>query len=242
MRFPTIAIVCCFLSFAASAQFKKGDRMLGTSFLTGSFTSGTTETNITQRNKNLDITITPMAGIFISERTVVGASVLLRYQQQKLSNTFSGTIYRKDNYKVFDGGLGVFARQYFKGGGSILPFAHAFLNGGAGKVNTDGVHYYNAGGAAIKENYKGHSEGRMFFNTGLHAGITKMIGSHAGIDAFVGYNFSATGFTTVTDGSKFNQSTSMPIETYHTEIKQTYNAHAVVFGVGVQVFLGKRGS
>jgi hypothetical protein len=241
-----LTLACALLLSAASfAQFKKGDRLIGSTIGTTSYGSGNTDFTSSGRygstlhTKNFSVNLSPLAGIFITDNAVIGGSLLFQVSRQKASNSTSGTIYKRDNANVTDAGAGFFFRQYLKGSASLRPFAHIYLNAGSGKVTGNGVYYYNYQTTTATESYDTYTSGRFFINTGINAGVTKMIAPGIGIDAFIGYGFSSTDFKSITDGRVDYASAAIPDETYHRETGQHYSGSSLNLGIGVQVFLKK---
>lgn len=215
--------------------------MIGATIGTALISSGKTEYTFpngtqgyTTNNNNWNITISPSIGWFIQNNSVVGGSIILNSSHQKTWNeNTSGLTYKEDNYHNTDFGLGVFYRYYFSTSNTIKPFGHIYINGGSGTTKTDG--FYNTS-AAQSESYTGKSSDKLFYNLGVNAGITKMINSTIGLEAFVGYVHSYSKFTTKTKSVMVLGSSSTTAE---YEPTQRFSGNGVSVGVGLQIFLSK---
>jgi hypothetical protein len=147
----------------------------------------------------------------------------------------SGTTYREDNSNNTDFGLGIFYRYYFSVDGRVKPFAHAYVNGGSGTTKTDGFYY----ALNYSQAYTGKSSDRFFYNLGLNAGITKIIGRMIGLEGFVGYAHSLSKFTTTTVATT---NSNGAITTSEYQPTQKFTGNGVTVGIGVQLFLPHKAS
>ncbi|MBE2231371.1 MAG: hypothetical protein IAE96_12055 [Chitinophagaceae bacterium] len=240
-----LLLVSCSFILSASAQFQRGDKMIGSSVGTLSLSSGTADIEVssigsnTSRITGYSILINPSAGWFVSENTVAGISLSLNPNSKKTTYEQSGSTYQRDKNNGFSIGIGGWARQYFSGG-SLLPFGQLALNGGLSTLKTEGFFYGGAGLGAYKTSYKGSSNGGSFVNAALSAGATKMLGQNAGLDIFLGYTFSY-------NKNVFKQTTLRDdgvdgsIDTRsENETSTKFTNHGFSAGIGFQVFLRKK--
>lgn len=232
-------------SMTSKAQFSKGDRMIGTSIGTLLFNSGTADISVasignnTSRITSYNLTLGPSLGWFVSEKTVVGATLNINPNGQKTTYEQSGSTYQSDKNTGFNIGAGGFARNYFTGK-SLLPFAQFSLNGGLSSLKTEGFFYGGAGNGAYKISYTGSTNGGMFVNTALSGGFTRLIGENAGLDFYLGYTYSYNKnvFKKTTlrdDGNNGSIDTRSENET-----TTKFTNHGFTAGVGFQVFLRKK--
>ena len=231
----------------AFAQFKKGDRMYGAAVANIFFNAGNADQTVTSigsltyRTTGYGVNICPSMGWFISEKTVVGASLSINPTSQKTTYESNGSTFQKDQSKNFNIGLGGFARHYLGGGSSFLPFGQIGVNAGINTLTTEGFFYGGSGPSAYKETYDGKSSGGFFINSAFSLGFTKMVGEFTGLDIFAGYNFSTNKNTFKTtrlrdDGNNGSIDTRSVNETV-----TNFTNHGFLLGVGFQVFLrGKK--
>jgi hypothetical protein len=241
-----LASISVFLFLPSSAQFAKGTVMPGAAIATGYMSSGethfsgTNQLSSTISNTNTSISLSPSVGWFMNSNTVAGGSVFLLYNSQKLRQGSGGITNKKDNTKNMDLGLGGFIRYYLNTKSSLRPFAHAYLNGGSGSSEIDGVYYTSGFGGTDKSSYEGNSSGRFFYNAGVNAGVTKMLNEHIGLEAFLGYGFSHTQVSNhVTQVTDYGNA-GTPDTTSEYETKQDFNGNALNIGIGFQLFLARR--
>jgi hypothetical protein len=229
-------------SITIHAQFKKGDKMVGASVGSIFFNSGGADVSFPQvrgyssHSTGYGLRLDPALGWFISEKTVIGASFLINPSGQKVRYEDLGTTFQEDKSSNFNIGVGGFARNYFGDGNSFIPFGQFGFNAGINSSTSDGFKYYDAT-PDYKVSYDGKSSGGFFANAILQLGLTKLVGSHTGLDFYIGYNYSYNKntfkTTTVTDVdldgdidfSSDNEPTSK------------FTNHGLIVGVGFQVFL-----
>src|SRR6185436_9319213 len=138
------------------------------------------------RITNYNVSINPSIGWFISDKTVVGATLNINPNGQKITYEQSGTTYQSDKSNGYNIGAGGFARNYFNSNSNFMPFGQVSLNGGFSNLKTEGFFY----GTGYKQTYTGNSNGGAFVNASFVLGLTKMLGPNAGLDFFAGYSFS----------------------------------------------------
>jgi len=234
------AIMCICLGLCGRAQFQKGTRMIGATIGSGYFSGGTTDYTIagySTKNTSWNINLTPSFGRFISERSAVGGSLFLNSTHQHNWNEANGGTYKRDRSHNTDYGIGLFYRHYFSSGSSLRPFAHVYVNGGSGTGKTDGFYYVGT----LSQTYTGKSSDRFFYNAGLNAGITKMVSTTVGLDAFIGYSHSYSKVTNrATSFSSDSGTGNVTSAEFNTP--QKYSGNNLNVGVGLQIFLSPKGS
>lgn len=197
--------------------------------------------SLTYSTSNFGLSIGPSIGWFISDKTVIGASLNINPNSQKTSYKSSGTTFQRDESKGFNIGLGGFARNYFSGSGSFMPYGQIGLNAGINTTSTNGFFYGGSGSSVYKETYEGKSSGGFFLNSAINLGLTKMVGEMTGLDIYIGYNFSYNKNTFKTT-RLHDDGNNGSIETRgENETATNFTNHGFVIGVGFQVFLkGKK--
>ena len=232
------------VSITMNAQFKKGMRMVGATIGSAFFNSGKSDysyppptTGYTSNSNNFGVTLNPSMGWFVSDNTVIGASLNFGYTHQKtFAKAANGNIFNRDISNSFIIGIGGFARNYFKSSGSMMPFGQFNLNGGIGSTSNNGFYFINND----KSSYDGKSSGDFFINTGVALGVTKMLNEHTGLDLFVGYNYSYNKRTFKTTTLTDLDNNGSVDQTAVSEPTQKFTNHGVSIGAGFQVFLDKR--
>lgn len=242
-----LAIITLLTSLAAQSQFKKGDKMVGTTIGSVFYNSGSADISVDQIGENkskitsFNLSINPSIGWFISENTAIGASLNINPTSNKTTYEQNGSTYQSDQSNNFNIGLGGFVRNYFKSSGNMLPFGQFGFNLGISSLKTEGFLYTGTAPTATKTSYDGSSSGGFFANASLQAGLTKMMGENAGLDIFIGYTYgynkNVFSKTTLVDNGN-NGSTD---ETRKNKTTSKYTNHGFLLGVGFQVFLrGKK--
>ena len=244
------SLFCLFLmlnSIAINAQFAKGDKMVGASVASIFFNSGNADFstvsigNSTSKITSYGVSITPSMGWFISDKTVIGATLNINPNGQKTTYEQNGSTYQSDKSNGFNIGIGGFARNYFSGNKSMSPFGQVSLNAGISNLKTEGFLYVGSGPSGYKQTYSGNSSGGFFANATFTAGFTKMMGESAGLDFYIGYNYSYNKNTFKRTTLRDNGNNGTIDERGENETTTKFTNHGFAFGVGFQVFLkGKK--
>lgn len=248
MNFKKVLPVCILLtsSLMGKAQFKKGDKMAGASVGSIVYNTGSADISVasignnTSLIKNSSISVTPSLAWFVADNTAVGFTFNLNPTSQKTTYEQNGSTYQSDKSNGFNIGLGGFVRNYFNSNGSLSPFAQAGFNAGISNLKTEGFFYGGSGASAYKQTYTGNSSGGFFLNTSVNAGVTKMMGENAGLDLFIGYNYSYNKNTfkrTILRDDLNNGTIDSRAE---NETTTKFTNHGFVLGVGFQIFLRKK--
>jgi hypothetical protein len=246
MKKYVILVIMILPAFVARAQFSKGDKMVGASVGSIFFNSGSSDVSFPQTrgysstSSSYGLRIEPAFGWFITDKTVIGASVNINPGGQKISYQDLGTTFQEDKSTNFNIGVGGFARNYFGAPGNFRMFGQFGFNAGINSGTTEGFRYYTAS-PNYKISYDGKSSGGFFANAILQLGLTKMVGDHTGLDLYIGYNYSynKNTFKTTTltdlnlDGSIDSRGENEPTT--------KFTNHGLIIGVGFQIFLkGKK--
>lgn len=235
------------LRLPLSAQFSKGDRMLGGTIGGAFFNSGKyTYTPLAPVNGNTESTnslgfnLSPSFGWFISDKTVIGGQITAGYRYDKnLKADEYDVTYYKNTSKRLSFLAGAFARNYFSALGSVLPFGQLSFNVGFGSANNEGF-FYSSSPVLYKQTFKGESSGDFVANTGLSLGITKMLNDNIGLDISAGYLYSYNKNsykTTILTDVDINGTID---ETSVSDLTTKYTNHGFTIGVGLQIFLGRK--
>lgn len=230
------------------AQFTKGDKIVGASLANAFFNTGTADQTVTSigsvtaKVSGFGISLTPSLAWFVSDKTAVGVMVNINPTGDKTTyEGNNGSTFQKDKSNTSNIGIGGFIRTYFGDANTLLPFGQININGGISNLKKEGFLYLGTTPSVNKETYTIKSSGGTFFNTGVNAGLTKMIGEKAGLDFFIGYAFSKTKNTIkkiklIDDG---NNGSIDRTEENETTTRST--SHGFQLGIGFQIFLsGKK--
>jgi hypothetical protein len=231
---------------SASAQFKKGDRMVGASVGSVVFNSGNSDISVTQIGDNTskvtsyNVSVSPLMGWFLSENTAVGATVNINPTGNKTTYGQNNSTYQSDKINSFNVGLGGFVRHYLGSSGSMIPFIQGSVNLGISNLKTDGFFYYSTPSPHTKYTYSGKSSGGFFANGTITGGFTKMMSEAVGLDLYLGYTYSynKNTFKRTTLYYLPNATTASVTGTNETITK--FTNHGFMLGIGFQVFLKRK--
>lgn len=229
----------------AYSQFSKGDKMVGASVGTFAFNNGSADITVASigsnnsKNTNYSININPQLGWFFSENMVVGLTLNINPNSQKVSYEQSGNTYQSDKSSGFNIGVGGFLRNYFNGN-KLLPFVQFSLNAGISSLKTEGFFYGGSGSSGYKQTYTGNSNGGFFANSALAAGFTKMVGENAGLDVYAGYNFNYNKNTFKRTTLRDDGNNGSIDSRGENETTTKFTNHGFVVGVGFQVFIRRK--
>lgn len=242
-RFSLFILLFVFVTLSASAQFTKGQLMPGITAGSVFFNSGKTEytapaptTGYTSSSNSAGFSLAPSLGWFISNRTVVGGRINANFLYEKYIDASNNVTFRKREDRTTQWGLGGFIRNYFTETGRLLPFAQLGVDGGIGMAKTEGFNYTST----YRDQYKGKSKNSYFFNTGVSAGVTRMLGAQVGLDVAFGYTFSykRQKFETTTNRDADIDGTID--EVIVSNITTATHNHGFSISAGLQVFLGRK--
>ncbi|MCX8021041.1 MAG: hypothetical protein N2747_11170 [Chitinophagaceae bacterium] len=241
-----ISVFLFFPIFYANAQFEKGDKMAGTSVLSLLYNNGNADISVAQIgstnsiNRNFNFSFSPSLGWFVSDATVVGASLNVNPKGSKISYEQNGTTYQSDKLNQFSIGVGSFVRHYLKSSSSYLPFGQFGFNLGFSSLSSEGFQYSGANPNVIKRTYDGQSNGGFYANAGFLAGFTKLLGENAGLDFYLGYSFSFDKHTFKKTTLVDNGNNGSVDETLKNETTTRFINHGFSGGIGFQIFLKKK--
>lgn len=231
------------ISIDISAQFKKGDRMVGASVASVVFNSGSSDISVAQigdntsRITNYNISISPSIGWFLSENTAVGATLNINPTGNKVTYEQNGSTYQSDKTNSFNIGLGGFVRHYVGNSGSMIPFVQGSVNLGMSNLETEGFFYYASSNPYYKYTYSGKSSGGFFANATITGGFTKMMSEMVGLDFYLGYAYSYNKNTFDKTTLYYLTNTSTPTSTGNSKATTKFTNHGFMLGIGFQVFL-----
>ena len=235
------------ISIDLKAQFAKADKMVGASVASIFFNSGNSDISVVTIGNNVSkitnygISITPSIGWFISDKTAVGATLNINPNGQKTTYEENGNTYQSDKSNGFNIGLGGFVRNYFSNKSAWMPFGQFSINAGISNLKTEGFFYYKSGVPYYKYTYSGNSSGGFFANAAFTAGLTRMMGDNAGLDLFIGYNYSYNKNTFKRTTLYYLTSSDPAPSTGQNETTTKFTNHGIMLGLGFQVFLkGKK--
>lgn len=220
--------------------------MAGATLGTAIYNSGSSDVSVAQignsktKTTSYNLSISPLMGWFISDKTAVGGSMNINPTGSKVSYEQNGTTFQSDKLNSFNIGLGGFVRSYFGNSGKMLPFGQFGFNLGISNLKTEGFKYPSPSIPIYKETYEGSSSGGFYLNTSLQAGATKMMGENAGLDFFIGYTYGYNK-NTFNRTTLFYTSSSDNNPSRGENVTTTkYTNHGFFLGVGFQVFLSKK--
>lgn len=192
-RLFTAVIFCFLIPFVSNAQISKGTWLLGGSISLGGNGSTSNDSINPFSNKRINVSFSPTAGIFVTDRWVVGLSPSWGYSREENTNRNNQpyhSIYKSSSY-----GVSLFTRYY-------VPLSRKWYAFGniSTLTFTRGKSVYNTT-PAVGENsirdvtrFEGYGIGAA-----LSLGATYLVTPGIGIEASVGsigYNFSRIRYKT----------------------------------------------
>ncbi|MFI5129113.1 MAG: hypothetical protein ACHQFX_03950 [Chitinophagales bacterium] len=244
LRKLSFAVASLLMTTMLTAQFKKGDRMLGASVGTIFFNNDNTDVSTsiatsTNSSDNFGISFNPAIGWFINDNIAIGIMPAIAYNKEKIIGESGGSTYLKDESNSFNFTVGGFARYYFSGDNLKTAFFGQYdLAAGLGGSKTEGFQYETNG--VYVDRYSQKSSGDFVANTGLSIGLSKFLASKTALDFYVGYKLS---YSKSHPKGTFLRDYSDPTTgdvTQKPDYEQKFIGHHFVFGVGFQIFLEKK--
>lgn len=231
------------LCHSSLAQFGKGTWMIGTNVGGAFFNSGkydysynSSVSGYTSHTDALGMDLTPNMGWFIAKSTVVGVRVAIGYQYDKKLDAVNNVTFARDVFKTNSTGFQGYLRHYFLSGVRYLPFAQAGAGIGMASSRSEGFKYTST----HKDMYRGKSSKKdAITQAGFLLGVTRMLGSSAGVELFTGYNYQYHKSLFLTNTTRDIGIDGSIDETGSLEQTRKASTHNWVVGVGVQIFLKK---
>jgi len=189
----TLLAILCLVSFAAMAQTKKGDKMVGVSFGSISYTNSDSKTSYSNTptvynsdGNSFSISVNPNVAWFVSDNLAIGGGVSVSFYSSKSnsSNTSSSTT-TESKYTQPSFYIGPLARYYFGGSPKGMPFAQVNLQYGVygGKSESK-----SSSGSSSETTT--HPKGD--WNAGASFGYEHFITPNVGFYASIGFNYGSS--------------------------------------------------
>jgi hypothetical protein len=237
-----IATIASMLCLPASAQFKKGTLMLGSTIGSTAYSSANSDYEYDNGNAKSIATNTytfgigPQIGVFITPNVVLGGTLSFNLNNSDVNTTNNDTTSTsgtKTNTTTTTVSLGPFIRYYLSGF-SGKNWLYAQINGaaGTGSGNNSGSGYNTT-----TTNTTGGKVSSIFnWNTGASLGMTHFFYKHIGMDFSIGYNYSHTHSYNVNNTNTTNDITSHVTTTTNNYTLDT-GTNGITAAVGFHWFL-----
>jgi hypothetical protein len=227
-----LVVILCVVSISAMAQTKKGDKLVGVSFGSISYTNSDSKTSYSNtptiyesEGNSFSISVNPNVAWFVQDNLAIGGGVSISFYTSKSnsSNTSSTTTSEsKSTQPSFY--IGPLARYYFGGSPKGMPYAQVNfqigISGGKSESSTS-----TGASSETTTNPKGD------WNAGVAFGYEHFVTPNVGIFGSIGFNYgkSKTEY-------EYRPSTSTGYD-YTSEYSRFY----IPVNVGIQVhILGKK--
>lgn len=190
MKRMSIVLILSASSFAAFSQVKKGDKLVGVSFGSISYTNSdskttysNTPTEYNSDGNSFSVSINPNVAWFVQDRLAIGGGVSVSFYTSKSNSSNTGsttTSESKSTQPSFY--IGPLARYYFGGSPKGMPFAQANIqwgiSGGTSESST-------STGASSETKTKPKGD----WNAGAAFGYEHFITPNIGLFGSIGFNY-----------------------------------------------------
>ncbi len=232
MKTAFSTLVLCFLiSFTSFAQFRKGAVLLG-GYVDANSDKKDYDRGYYDEDNRTFVSVSPVAGVFISNRWMVGLRPSIQYQHSFTASRDSSNKYKYDDRNTTYG-LGINARYYMPINEKFMFFA-----------NLSGVGYSLTKGHTKNERFDqpelsfDHKYQSNSYNIGLFAGlgVTYFLTPKIGLEATmgqIGYGFTKTKSKTLGEATESEPSTSK-------NFRGSFNINLSYFGLGLMFYLAKQ--
>jgi len=221
------------LGLGATAQTNKGDKLIGVSLGSVSYTDSKSTTSYSNTptiyksdGNSFSLSINPTVSWFVIDNLAIGASVSISiYTSKSTSSNTGSSATSESKYNQPSFYIGPMARYYFGGSPKGMPFAQ--VNGQFGIYGGKSTSSTSTGSSSeTKTKPKGD------WNAGLSFGYEHFITPNVGLFAMVGFNYGKSKTT-----YEYRPSTGTGYD-YTSEYSRFY----IPVNVGLQVhILGKKG-
>lgn len=187
--FLVISGITC-IGFIANAQTKKGDKMVGVSFGSVSYTNSDSKTTYSNTptiynsdGSSFSISVNPNVAWFIQDNLAVGGGVSVSFYTSKSnSSNTSSTTTSESKYNQPSVYIGPLARYYFGGSSKGMPFAQLNIQYGISGGKSESK---TSTGASSETTTKPKGD----WNAGLSFGYEHFITSNVGFFGSIGFNY-----------------------------------------------------
>lgn len=178
------------ITFNAFAQTDKGDKLVGVSFGSLSYTNSDSKTTYSNTptvynsdGNSFSVSINPNVAWFISDNLAIGGGLSISFynSKSKSSNT-SSTATSESKYTEPSFYIGPLARYYFGGSAKGKPFGQVNFQIGIGGGKSEST---TSTGASSETKTKPKGD----WNAGLAFGYEHFVTSNVGLFASVGFNY-----------------------------------------------------
>lgn len=232
MKKITFIVLGSLCLLTAGAQTKKGDRLVGVSFGSLSYTNSDSKTSYSNTptvykstGNSFSISLNPNIAWFVQDNLAVGGGVSISFYQSKSKSSNTSSSSTSENTSTQPSFyIGPSARYYFGGSEKGMPFAQVNAQYGiyGGKSKST-----SSGGSSSETTTKPKGD----WNAGLTFGYEHFVTSNIGLYASVGFNYGKSKTT-----YEYRPSTGTGYD-YTSEYSRFY----IPVNVGLQVhILGKK--
>jgi hypothetical protein len=232
MKKTTLMILAYFSLVSGFSQTKKGDKMVGVSFGSVSYTNSDSKTTYSNTptiynsdGSSFSISVNPNVAWFVSDNLAIGGGVSVSFytSKSKSSNT-SSTTTSENKYSQPSFYIGPLARYYFGGSPKGMPYAQVNLqygiSGGTSKSETS-----TGSTSETKTKPKGD------WNAGVAFGYEHFVTPNVGIFGSIGFNY----------GKSKTEYEYRPSTGTGYDYTSEYSRFYIPVNVGIQVhILGKK--
>lgn len=222
----------CLISLTTFAQTKKGDKMVGVSFGSISYTNSDSKTTYSNTptiynsdGSSFSISVNPNVAWFVQDNLAIGGGVSISFYTSKSNSSNTSSTTTSDNKSTQPSFyIGPLARYYFGGSPKGMPYAQVNLQYGiyGGKSES-----HTSSGASSETKTKPKGD----WNAGLAFGYEHFVTPNVGIFGSIGFNYGKT-----KTEYEYRPSTGSGYD-YTSEYSRFY----IPVNVGIQVhILGKK--
>lgn len=190
MKKISICVLALVTVLTVQAQNKKGDKLVGVSFGSISYTNSDSKTTYSNTptvyksdGNSFSISVNPNVAWFVQDNLAIGGGVSISFYNSKSnSSNTSSTTTSTSEYNQPSFYIGPLARYYFGGSAKGMPFAQLnFQYGISGGKSTSKT----STGASSETTTKPKGD----WNTGLTFGYEHFVTPNVGLFASVGFNY-----------------------------------------------------
>lgn len=232
MKKIALLFACLFSMLSVFSQTKKGDKLVGVSFGSISYTNSDSKTTYSNtptvyksEGNSFSISVNPNVAWFVNDNLAIGGGVSVSFYNSKSnSSNTSSTTTSESKYNQPSIYIGPLARLYFGGSPKGMPY---------GQLN---LQYGIAGGKSTSKTSTGASsetttKPKGDWNAGLSFGYEHFATPNIGIFGSIGFNY----------GSSKTSYEYRPSTGTGYDYTSTYTRFYIPVNVGIQVhILGKK--
>ncbi|MFT3933803.1 MAG: outer membrane beta-barrel protein [Chitinophagaceae bacterium] len=222
------ALTFCVLTYTGLAQTKKGDKIVGVSFGSISYTNSKAQTTYSNTptvynsdGSSFSISVNPNVALFVKDNLAIGGGVTMSFYTSKSNSSNTSSTTTSDNKSTQpDIYIGPLARYYFGGSSKGMPYVQANFQIGFSFGKSESK---TSTGASSETKTKPKGD----WNAGIALGYEHFVTPNIGLFGSIGFNY----------GKSVTEYEYRPSSGSGYDYKSSYSRFYIPVNLGIQVHI-----